>query len=105
MDCSLVGPLLRLPCWLSVKESACKFRSCRFDLWVEKIPWRRESLGNLMDRGARQAAVHRAAHSLVTKQQTAGPGQVASMQPVCLQSHGRTPFPHIAGMVGSIHCR
>ena len=31
-----------LPRWLSGKESACQFRTCRFDSWVEKIPWRRK---------------------------------------------------------------
>ena len=30
-----------LPWWLSGKESAWQCRRCRFDLWVEKIPWRR----------------------------------------------------------------
>ena len=37
-------PLLRLPRWLSGKESACQCRRPRrrgFDPWVGKIPWRR----------------------------------------------------------------
>jgi len=33
---------LRLPWWLSGKESTCQCRRCRFDLWVGKIPWRRK---------------------------------------------------------------
>ena len=36
---------LRLPTWLSGKESACQCRSCRrcgFDPWVGKIPWKRK---------------------------------------------------------------
>ena len=33
---------LRLPCWLSGKESACQCRRCQFDLWVRKIPWRKK---------------------------------------------------------------
>ena len=32
---------LRLPRWLSGKESTCQDRKLRFDLWVQKIPWRR----------------------------------------------------------------
>ena len=31
-----------LPRWLRGKESAHQGRSCRFDLWVGKIPWRRK---------------------------------------------------------------
>ena len=31
--------ILRLPWWLSGKESACQ---CRFDPWFSKIPWRRK---------------------------------------------------------------
>ena len=37
--------LTRLPRWLSGKESACQFRSCkryRFDPWIRKIFWRRK---------------------------------------------------------------
>ena len=33
---------LRLPWWLSGKESACQCRRHRFSLWVGKIPWRRK---------------------------------------------------------------
>ena len=36
---------VRLPRWLSGKESVCRCRRCRghrFDPWVGKIPWRRE---------------------------------------------------------------
>ena len=29
------------PWWLSGKESACQHRSCRFDPWARKSPWRR----------------------------------------------------------------
>ena len=32
-----------LPWWLSGKEPACNCRRLRFDPWVGKIPWRRES--------------------------------------------------------------
>ena len=31
-----------LPWWLSGKESICQCRRNRFDLWVEKIPWRKK---------------------------------------------------------------
>ena len=31
-----------LPWWLSGKESPCQCRTCRFDLWVGTIPWRRK---------------------------------------------------------------
>ena len=31
-----------LPWWLSGKESPCQCRTCRFDLWVRTIPWRRK---------------------------------------------------------------
>ena len=34
--------LLRLPRWLSGKESACQCRRCRFNPWVRKLPWRRQ---------------------------------------------------------------
>ena len=49
---------LRLPRWLSDKESTCQCRRCRFNPWVQKIPWRRKWQPNLvfllrnpMDRG------------------------------------------------------
>ena len=32
----------QLPRGLSGKESACQCRKCRFDPWMEKIPWRRK---------------------------------------------------------------
>ena len=54
-----------LPRWLSGKESACQCRRCRFDSWVERIPWRRKwqptpvfLAENSMDRGAWQATIH-----------------------------------------------
>ena len=28
--------------WLSVKESACQYRSCEFNPWAGKIPWKRK---------------------------------------------------------------
>ena len=31
-----------LPQWLSGKESACQWRTYRFDPWVVKILWRKE---------------------------------------------------------------
>ena len=31
-----------LPRWLSGKELACQCRSCGFDPWIRKIPWRRK---------------------------------------------------------------
>ena len=34
--------LLRLPWWLSGKESACQYGRLGFDPWVRKIPWRRK---------------------------------------------------------------
>ena len=34
--------VLRLPRWLSDKESAWQCRWCRFNPWVRKIPWRRK---------------------------------------------------------------
>ena len=33
---------MRLPRWLSGKESACQRRRCGFDPWVGKIPWRKK---------------------------------------------------------------
>ena len=75
-----MDPLTGLPCWLSGKESACLCRRYRFDLWVRKIPWRREQQpspvflpGNF--RGQRSLAGYspwgrrRAGHDLATKQQ------------------------------------
>ena len=32
---------MRLPRWLSGKESTCQCRRRRFDPWARKIPWRR----------------------------------------------------------------
>jgi len=46
-------------------QPAGRYKKCRFDPWVGKIPWRRAQqptpvfLENLMDKGAWQAAVHR----------------------------------------------
>ena len=34
--------VLGLPRWLSGKESACQCRRQEFDLWIQKIPWRRK---------------------------------------------------------------
>ena len=63
---------LKLPRWLSGKESACRRRRCEFDPWVRKIPWRRKGnplqyscLENPMDRGAWQASVHGVAKSQI----------------------------------------
>ena len=36
------GYMERFPWWLSDKESACQCKKCRFNPWVEKIPWRRK---------------------------------------------------------------
>ena len=54
--------ILRLPRWLSGKESTCQGRRLKFNSWVGKIPWRRNwqttlvsCLGNPMDRGPRRA--------------------------------------------------
>ena len=56
-----------LPSWLSGKEPAYQWRRHRihgFDPWVREIPWRNGNplqyscLGNPMDGGAWQAAVH-----------------------------------------------
>ena len=51
---------------ISGKESACQCRRRRFNPWVGKIPWRRKwqttqysCLGNLKDRRAWRATVHR----------------------------------------------
>ena len=33
---------MRLPWWLSGKESACQWKRCKLDLWMGKIPWRRK---------------------------------------------------------------
>ena len=32
---------LGLPQWRSGKKFTCQYRRCRFDPWVEKIPWKR----------------------------------------------------------------
>ena len=39
---SHLKPSRGLPRWLSGKEFTCQCRSCRFDPWVGKIPWRRK---------------------------------------------------------------
>ena len=51
------------------KEPTCQCKRCGFDPWVEKIPWRRAWQPtpvflpgeNSLDRGARQATIHRVA--------------------------------------------
>ena len=49
-DCAYNSPTphcnnaLRLPWWLSGKESACQCRRCGFNPWVGKMPWRRKWL-------------------------------------------------------------
>ena len=40
--CHFCRSYLGLLRWLSCKESSCKFRTCSFDPWVGKIPWRRK---------------------------------------------------------------
>ena len=42
---SIARVFIRLPRWLSSKESACQCRKHRrygFDPWVRKVPWRRK---------------------------------------------------------------
>ena len=66
--CVLFIYFLKLPWWLSGKESSCQFRRCRrhgFDPWVRKIPWRRKWQptpvflpGESTDRGVWWATVH-----------------------------------------------
>ena len=65
---SIVNPAKYIPgasWWLSGEESTCQCRGLRFDLQVEKLPWRRQwqpmqysCLGNHKDRGACQVTVH-----------------------------------------------
>ena len=31
-----------LPWWLRGKELVCQYRTCKFDPWARKIPWRRK---------------------------------------------------------------
>jgi len=65
------GPVcVRLPHWLSSKESACPCRRPGFDPWVGKIPWTRNGnphqyscLGKPMDRGTCWVTVHGVAKS------------------------------------------
>ena len=40
LTCFMV--LMRLPWWLTDKESACQCRGREFDPWVGKIPWRKK---------------------------------------------------------------
>ena len=68
-----------LPWWLSGKESACQYRKCRFNPWVEKVPWRTKwllipvLLPGKSHRGPWWATVHGVAkefgHDQATKQQ------------------------------------
>ena len=37
-----ISIVLRLPSWLSGKESACWCRRCGFNTWSGKVPWRRK---------------------------------------------------------------
>ena len=70
---------MKLPWWLSCKESTCQHRRYRSDSWVGKIPGEGNDnplqyscLGNPMDRGAWWATVwgcKRVRHDLATKQQ------------------------------------
>ena len=71
----------RVPRWLSGKESTCQHRRCRFNPWVQKIPWRRKwqptlvfLLKNPMDRGEGWSLwdLKEAGHDLTTKQQRQG---------------------------------
>ena len=34
--------MYRFPWWLSGKKSASQSKRCRFDPWVEKMPWKRK---------------------------------------------------------------
>ena len=62
-----------LPWWLSGREYACqcrRYRRCRFNPWVRKIPWSRKWQptpvflpGICLDRGAWWAIVHRVTES------------------------------------------
>ena len=65
-----------LPRWLSGKESTCQCRTCRFDPWVGKIPWRRKWQPTPVflprkSHGQRSLAGYsiRAGHDLATEQQ------------------------------------
>ena len=85
----------RLTRWLSGQESACqsrRCRSCRFDPWVGKIPWRRKwqssqnsCLENFMDRGAMRAEVHglqRVRHDWVTQHTHTLPKRLLELCPL-----------------------
>ena len=68
MIISLFLYLTGFPGGISGKQPTCqcrRYKRCRFNPWVRKIPWRREwqplqysCLGNPMDRGAWRATVH-----------------------------------------------
>ena len=68
LDLHVCPDPIRFPMWFSDKKSTCQCRRHRFNPWVRNIPWRREwllqeslqdsCLGNRMDRGAWQAAIH-----------------------------------------------
>ena len=87
------------PTGTSGKEPACqrwRCKSCVFDLWVVKIPWRRKwhplrysCLGNPMDRGAWQVTVHGAA-----KSQT-------RLKWLSMHSHTHTKCQHVITFLGS----
>ena len=40
--------VIRLPWWLSGKQSVCQCRRRRFDPWVGKIPWRRATHSSIL---------------------------------------------------------
>ena len=76
----------RLSWWLSGIELAYQSRSCGFDPWIRKIPWRRKRLGEsgrLQSKGSQKLG-----HDLAIKQQQHGKYQgvqwLGCMVRVCL---------------------
>ena len=68
-----IKPYLGLPRWHNGKEFACQCRRLGFNLWSEKMPWRRKwqptpvfCLGNPMDRGAWWATIYGVTQELDT---------------------------------------
>ena len=65
--CTISQLVIKSLVWafLSGKESTCTHRTCRFNPWIGKIPWRRKwqysCLESAMDNGASLATVHRVA--------------------------------------------
>ena len=97
--CIVIKHEIKLPRWLSGKESACQCRSLGFDPWVGKSLWRRKwqptpvflpakSHGQCYLASYSPQGLRRVGHDLVTKQQQRTTASILASWSFCFSRKG-----------------